>query len=312
MTLLANNPGPEKVFRQRRTMKNPTVCLLAAVLAAVLFLAPCLAFAEGADGEARTSFFNQKWLSAVVSLEVQTGDGKAAPAGTGFLVLTEKKHVLLVTSGHVVQDGKGGVRKGLAYRLNETGGESVLVTDRSLEEKKLGGWFLAKDKDVACRYIGWRKTSSIAAIPLSAFLLQKNVEAGASMVVLGFPLGLRSTENALPIARKGMVARSDPGGIIGDVFVFPGNSGGPALYVPALKVGEALKSPLVNEERFIGVVRGFIPYVEPAVGAQTGRTRVIFEENTGLARIIPADTVHALVTSRQVLQMEEMLPDLED
>ncbi|MFP4475513.1 MAG: serine protease [Desulfatibacillaceae bacterium] len=264
--------------------------------------------AGGLTSQGKTSFFNQKWLAAVVSLEILREDADPKPVGTGFLVRTPDRHILLVTTKHVILGRDGKLLEGLAYRLNDLSGKSILVEDAPLRKQGLGGWFLAPEVDIACRFIGWRRTSEIAAIPLDAFLSYKDVQAGTPLLVLGFPLGLRATDHANPIARKGMAGRSGPKNIVADVQVFPGNSGGPVVYYPPVKVGSALSTPLINEERFVGVVQAFIPYVEPAVGAHTGRTRVVFEENSGLAKVIPADLVHALVTSPEVRAREEKLP----
>jgi hypothetical protein len=62
----------------------------------------------------------------------------------------------------------------------------------------------------------------------------------------------------------------------------PGNSGGPVIYSPALKIGQGLNSPLINDEELIGIVSSFIPYQEPAISPQTQRVRVVFEENSDL------------------------------
>ncbi|GAG99454.1 unnamed protein product, partial [marine sediment metagenome] len=37
--------------------------------------------------------------------------------------------------------------------------------------------------------------------------------------------------------------------------------------------------------KFIGIIGEYIPYREIAISTQTGRPRVIFEENTGLSRV---------------------------
>jgi hypothetical protein len=100
------------------------------------------------------------------------------------------------------------------------------------------------------------------------------------------------------------VGRADSEGLIADAFVFPGNSGGPVIYSPILKVGQGLNSPLLNEERLVGVVSSFIPYLEPAVSAQTQRVRVVFEENSGLANLIPVARLVELVESDAIRKMD--------
>ena len=50
-----------------------------------------------------------------------------------------------------------------------------------------------------------------------------------------------------------------------DLFVFPGNSGGPVIYCPAIKFGKNITSGVLNEQRFIGLVSESINYVDVAI-----------------------------------------------
>ena len=50
-----------------------------------------------------------------------------------------------------------------------------------------------------------------------------------------------------------------------------------------------------NAAYMIGFIEGYIPYEDYAVSAQTQRPRVIFEENSGLAEVIPVDAVQQVV-----------------
>lgn len=265
-------------------------------LIAVLFCGSSALGDEPVRGE--TSFFNDQWLDTVVSIEVEeieNGKTKLSPIGTGFLVETEKGHVLLVTAKHVIVEKAGAVKPNLRYRLNESSGGSVLLQNEEVERHNAGQWYFSSDYDVACRFIAWTGKPKFKTIPLRMFLSHKDIKVGARLLVLGFPLGLRSTAYANPIARQGMVARSDSDGIIADSFVFPGNSGGPVLYSPPLKFGQGLSSNLINEERLIGLISNFISYVDTAYSGQTKRPRVVFEENSGLANIVPADAVIDLI-----------------
>ena len=105
-----------------------------------------------------------------------------------------------------------------------------------------------------------------------------------------------------------MVARSDKTELLADAFVFPGNSGGPALYRPPIKVkGDSLTSPFINEERLVGLVSSFLPYFDTAVSQQTKRPRIVFEENSGLARIVPADAIIELLSRDDVTKLDSII-----
>ena len=43
------------------------------------------------------------------------------------------------------------------------------------------------------------------------------------------------------------------------------------------------------------MVSGYIPYQDVAVSQQTGRRRIIFEENSGLGKVVPYDAIQRLV-----------------
>ncbi len=60
-----------------------------------------------AETNKHTAVFNQKWLKALVSIEVVQDDGNQKPIGTGFLVQTPSNHIALVTAKHVVFTKKG-------------------------------------------------------------------------------------------------------------------------------------------------------------------------------------------------------------
>jgi len=73
-----------------------------------------------------------------------------------------------------------------------------------------------------------------------------------------------------------------------DAFAFPGNSGSPVFLKP---------SPIRFDEggisigrdqlggKFVGIIGEYLPYQEIAISTQTGRPRVVFEENTGLSKV---------------------------
>jgi trypsin-like peptidase len=267
----------------------------------------------------RTSMFNEQWLDTVVSVEQLAShkqpDGTtkmvSAPIGTGFIVETKNKHLVLITARHVVTDDADSkllTKKNLLYRINQQEGPAYLLEDRQLEENGRGNWFLSTTHDLACRFLEWKTTSKFRAITQDKFLPKIKLQTGANLLVLGFPLGLRSEEHPNPIARKGMVARADRDDLLADAFVFPGNSGGPVLYEPPIKImGNGLiTSPFINDEHLIGLVASYIPYPEVAVSSQSKRPRVIFEENSGLTNVVPVDAIIELLNHDDVTQLDSL------
>ncbi|TKB74322.1 MAG: trypsin-like peptidase domain-containing protein, partial [Nitrospira sp.] len=275
--------------------------LLSSVLAALVLWAST-AFGQPAPAVLQTTSFNQQWLDTVVSIEVTDSQKELQSIGTGFLVRTANKHIVLVTAQHVIQ-GPFPAGSRLAYRLNSQGGGSAIVWDDELP-KGLASWFNAPASDVACRFIAWPDSATLVTLTPDNFIADGALSAGAPVLVLGFPLGLRSADHPRPIARHGIVGRVDHDNVIADVFVFPGNSGGPVIYNPSLKVGQGLNSPLLNAEKLIGVVSSFLPYRETAISLQTQRPRVVFEENSGLSNVVPVNRLVELLASDSVKKMD--------
>ena len=154
----------------------------------------------------RTSMFNEQWLDTVVSIEqlqperkpdgtvTRDSSGKVKqpliPIGTGFIVETTNKHLVLITARHVVVDSahsKPQVKKNLLYRINQQDGPAYLLEDLQLQENGRGEWFLSATHDVACRFLEWKLTSKFRAITQDKFLPKAQLQTAANLLVLGFP-----------------------------------------------------------------------------------------------------------------------------
>ena len=289
--------------------------MLSRSFVALLILVLAVTVSRPSDGQSRpaplrTSQLDQQWLDTVVSIERQPAAGQELlPVGTGFVVASGRNHLILVTAKHVIHDRQGKLFTDLVYRLNQASGSSQLLKDADLIMAGGGSWFVSPNQDVAVRFLPFVQGALVKAIPLDRFVEENQVEAGTPIAVLGFPMGLRSTDHARPIARRGMVARAESTIVVADVLVFPGNSGGPALYVPAFKTGGISfgGAEVVPHEMLVGVVVSFIPYSDVAVSLQTNRPRVVFEENSGLANLVPAWLVRGFVTSGAVASFDERL-----
>jgi len=247
-----------------------------------------------------TSPITDDWLKTIVSIEVDSGKEPPTPVGTGFLLQTERNHVILVTSKHVIANDEGRLISNLVYRFNNSERGSEIIKEEDFDSRT-ANWFLSEKADIACRFISWKGDFDIKSIPLKMVLRQQYVRPGAPLVVFGFPMGLRSESHPTAIARKGSVARSDADGLLLEAFIFPGSSGGPVFYLPTVSVDDvAIKSPFLNSPRLVGVVSSFIPYTDIAWSSQTKRPRITFEENSGLSNAAPADAIIDLIKRRDV------------
>lgn len=258
------------------------------------------------ENNKQTAGLNQLWLKSLVSIEIINDQQQGRPIGSGFIVLTPNNHLVLVTAKHVVyeNEGRGSLIQGLAYRLNNKEGSSLLIQDNDATKRVKSTWLKSPINDVACRIIIIKESSDIKYIPSSIFLSTQQIQAGAPLFIIGFPMGLRSDQYATPIVRRGIVSRNDGNNIIIDGFVFPGNSGGPVIYVPSIQLEPPLTSNLLQGEWLVGLVSSNIPYIDVAVSQQTKRARITFEENSGLCNVLPADKILELLNTPEFKKMD--------
>lgn len=141
------------------------------------------------------------------------------------------------------------------------------------------------------------------------------VTEGDFAYVLGFPMGLVGQHRNVVIVRSGTLARvrdlltRASKIFLVDAFVFPGNSGGPVILKPEALAIEGTKPQLAPY--LIGIVQAYVPYDDVAFSAQTGRPRVIFEENTGLAAAHPVDCIIETIGARRAPRLERRAPPRE-
>lgn len=123
--------------------------------------------------------------------------------------------------------------------------------------------------------------------------------AGDGVFVLGFPMDRAGKERNYVIVRQGIIARisemldraSDTFMI--DSLVYPGNSGGPVILKP--EIVSITGTKVNNNAYLIGLVVSYISYQDLAVSTQTGEQRIMFEENSGLAEVLPIDSIEETI-----------------
>ena len=139
------------------------------------------------------------------------------------------------------------------------------------------------------------------------------VTEGDFAYVLGFPMGLVGGERNSVIVRSGTLARIRDT-LVGldktflvDAFVFPGNSGGPVILKPEALAIEGTAAQTMPY--LIGVVQAYVPYEDVAVSLQTGRPRIVFEENAGLAAVLPVDFIDETIIAQQTPVVQTVEPN---
>lgn len=263
------------------------------------------------------SLIAPKYVESVVAIGVPdlNDPDETRWIGTGFMYGKFRDNVesedgqdernyrpFLVTNRHVVE-GKSEIR--ILRNATTSGTAMVFIID--------GPWEFHPDQDIAVTGVS---ADQIITTDRNQSLFQDDVDAagveqlreikvleGDGAFVIGFPLGLVGVETTYPIVRPATVAR------IGDLLdgsaktylidanVFPGNSGGPVVLAPELLAMVGEKPRMYS--RLIGVVVSYIPYQETAYSLQATppRPRVTFEENSGLASVIPCDAIDEAIAN---------------
>lgn len=125
----------------------------------------------------------------------------------------------------------------------------------------------------------------------------KGVSEGDGIFAPGFPMGNIGHNEARKyvMVRSGCISRIQEmldgysKDFIVDALIFPGNSGGPVVLRPEIA---AINGTVpITETRLIGVIKQNISYLDVAVSRQTGRDRIVFEDNTGLTLVESVDRI---------------------
>ena len=269
------------------------------------------------------------YMNTVVALGTHTEKEKIDYHATGFLYGhhtgsddidgSSLTYVFLVTNRHVANGPTD-----LRVRFNTTNPTVSPIYHLSQVDYNLVlPWTLHPDPDVdvAVRLLNSPSLEELG-IDLSCFRSDKHVitheqanefgiSEGDGGFVLGFPLGLAGDDQNYVIARQGIIARIQ-GWLNGvetrfliDASIFPGNSGGPVLTKPESVALGGTK--YYDRCSLIGMVSSYVPYQEIAVSTQTGRTRMVFEENSGLGVVVPISQIEettsiALEEATEILQ----------
>ena len=244
-------------------------------------------------------------LDAVVAIGVE-GVKQKQWIGTGFLVGKQAERnpqindLFLVTNAHVFRN-----KPQICIRFNDVQEQHTLDIPISLNMGGNEQWSTHPTADVAAIYINSSKLAeknvkykwyNLEDGPLTRQgMIDCGISEGDLLYVLGFPMGVVTDIVNHVIVRSGMVAQlqsflhNRSKDFVIDSMVFPGNSGGPVIVRP--EVSSVHDTKAHNKCSLIGIVKSYIPYSDTAVSRQTGKARITFEENSGLALVESVDSI---------------------
>jgi hypothetical protein len=215
--------------------------------------------------------------------------------GTAFLTQIDGINYLM-TAKHVIE----GFAKThspdadiLAFMNNAAGGRIARSINVNKREYSVD-WITVPNRDIAIMPFGLPPEADALTIPQTFFRETSRLSELLDVFFVSYQPGVTSRRKILPVFRRGMIsAFNDDGTFYLDGFAFPGNSGSPVFIKPSgIVLGVA-----PEQCRFIGIIGEYVAYTEAAISPQTLRVRIVFEENTGLARVWPIEALNELISS---------------
>ncbi|PIQ95353.1 MAG: hypothetical protein COV67_15345 [Nitrospinae bacterium CG11_big_fil_rev_8_21_14_0_20_56_8] len=252
------------------------------------------------------------YFNCVVTLGTRKPGCEVSWCGTGTLVgrhfrrqadRSSQYHVFIVTNKHVLEN-----QREMVVRFNPLDSQPAQNFDIPLYNHEGDAlWKGHPNRNIDLAAIGINSDflrqegiqydffqSDNHLMPLDE-MARSGISEGDFIYVLGFPMGIGAPNRQYVIARSGIIARlrdtleNNSKDFLVDAMVFPGNSGGPVIYKPEIISIEGTRS--VTKPGLIGIVTSYLTYSEAALSQQTGQPRIVFEENSGLAVVIPVDYV---------------------
>ena len=246
----------------------------------------------------------------IVFLGKTTEEGKIQFYATGFLVNIQNIFHL-VTAKHVVVDPRTGkfVDSGMLAFFNLKDGT---VGSRSIDQIKKSiavNWIFHENDDVDIALIPFGldpQKDDVKTIPENLFLRSDRLFELYDVFFLSYQPGIQLQKKVSPVIRNGTISliNEDKTFYI-DASAFPGNSGSPVFLKPSPIRFDGRGISIGGDQlggKFIGIIGEYLPYQEVAISTQTGRKRVVFEENTGLSRVWSVNFIREIVESNTFKQ----------
>ncbi|MBU1851989.1 MAG: serine protease [Candidatus Omnitrophica bacterium] len=241
----------------------------------------------------------------VVFLGRISPDGKPRILATGFLVNVRGTYHLL-TAKHVIMNHATGhfLDKDLLAFFNLKSGGVTVRSIAEIKDRFNIEWVFHSDSTVDIAIIPFMldpAEDDVRVVSDNLFLDTKHLHELYDVFFLSYQPGIEPKGCIDPIVRTGTISllKGDKSFYI-DASAFPGNTGSPVFLRPSpirfrgqgFTIGD---DPLGG--KFIGIIGEYLPYQEIAVSSQTGRPRIVFEENTGLSRVWSASFIQEIIDS---------------
>ncbi len=242
-----------------------------------------------------------EWSKAILPIAIRVDTDKYTPIGTSFLISFGGLGLnCLITAKHVVFDEHAQRRTGLFMLNNVLSGGMIAKSFDALFDQGVQ-WIPHPEKDIAatvCPMVQSR--DDFRGFTEGLFEDFGNVREGDDIFFLGFPLRIVTPSRITPMVRGGMVAlKHENDTFLIEANAFPGNSGSPVFFKPSPfgMTPKGLSLGNVRQSKLIGVITASVSYRDVAISQQTGRPRIIFEENSGLADVLSMRFIREILNS---------------
>jgi hypothetical protein len=251
----------------------------------------------------------------IVFLGKTTAEGKIQFYATGFLVNIQNIFHLL-TAKHVVVDPQTGnfIDRGMVAFFNSRDGKIVSRSIDDLKAHLAVNWIFHENRDVDIAIIPFGldpQKDDVKTIPENLFLTTDRLFELYDVFFLSYQPGIQPQKRISPVIRSGTISliNGDQTFYI-DASAFPGNSGSPVFLKPSPIRFDQGGISIGGDQlggKFVGIIGEYIPYQEVAISTQTGRPRVVFEENTGLSKVWSVTFIKEIIESSTFKQQLDNL-----
>lgn len=258
----------------------------------------------------------EDFLKTIVLFVLKGEKGEEHPHGTGILVRIENTYMLVTCKHIVVNPNTKEYYKGLQMWVNRV--------DNTVSKKDIDAihtqfnlrWFFHTDEnvDIAISPIAIEEgQDDIKTMPFESFEDFSLIPLGEDIFFLGYPhgLGIENVPKLSPLVRTGIVAlKLGNKTFFIDANVYPGSSGSPVFYKPSIAQKEktTINIGKLRDLKMLGIVSDNLSSIEEAISKRTGRTRAVFEENSGLGVVQSAELIKEIVSSAE---FQKIIPKTE-
>lgn len=260
-----------------------------------------------------SSWLPEQWPKCIVMIERLTEEeaGQATrqlkPIGTGF-VLDYRGINVLMTCRHVAE------KENIFITSNAKPEQAYQLITKSmsqlLESPNVSLCFHPDSNvDLAAMPFPFNPViEDILRVLLNLFEDFENLSEGDDIFFLGFPLGIIAQRRITPLVRSGIISlKKEDYSFLIDANVFPGNSGSPVFLRPSMIDWKTRSIGKIRPPKLIGIIQSYLTYRDIAVSKQTGRPRIMFEENSALAQVYSTRLIMEFLESTELQTLVERI-----